>query len=69
MGQGFSHMLQMMTSEFVKSIERNEFNQDLEINTKNNFGNFNSLSTQFNEKNYNNIVINNTKEIFRKIRI
>ena len=62
MGQGFSHMLQMMTSEFVKSIERNEFNQDLEINTKNNFGNFNSLSTQFNEKNYNNIVINNTKE-------
>ena len=25
MGQGFSHMLQMMTSEFVKSIERNEY--------------------------------------------
>ena len=66
MGQGFSHMLQMMTSEFVKSIERNELNQDLEINTKNNFGNFNSLSTQFNEKNYNNIVINNTKEDFIK---
>ena len=40
MGQGFSHMLQMMTSEFVKSIERNE---ELEINTKNNF---NSISTQ-----------------------
>ena len=62
MGQGFSHMLQMMTSEFVKSIERNEFNQDLEINTKNNFGNFNSISTQFNDKNNNNIVINNTRD-------
>ena len=56
MGQGFSHMLQMMTSEFVKSIERNE---ELEINTKNNF---NSISTQFNEKNNNNnnMVINTT---------
>ena len=62
MGQGFSHMLQMMTSEFVKSIERNELNQDLEINTKNNFANFNSISTQFNERNNNNIVINNTKD-------
>ena len=56
MGQGFSHMLQMMTSEFVKSIERNEFNQDLEINTKNNFANFNSISTQLNDK------INNNKD-------
>ena len=55
-------MLQMMTSEFVKSIERNELNQDLEINTKNNFANFNSISTQFNERNNNNIVINNTKD-------
>ena len=61
MGQGFSHMLQMMTSEFVKSIERNELNQDLEINTKNNVGNSN-MSTNFNEKinfNNNNIIINN----------
>ena len=61
MGQGFSHMLQMMTSEFVKSIERNELNQDLEINTKNNLGNPN-ISTNFNEKinfNNNNIIINN----------
>ena len=54
MGQGFSHMLQMMTSEFVKSIERNE---ELEINTKNNF---NSISTQFNEKNNNNNMVINT---------
>ena len=61
MGQGFSHMLQMMTSEFVKSIERNELNQDLEINTKNNFGSFNSISTQINEKN-NNINVNNSKD-------
>ena len=64
MGQGFSHMLQMMTSEFVKSIERNEFDQGLEINTKNNFGNYNNMSTQFNEKmNFNgnnNIIINNS---------
>ena len=62
MGQGFSHMLQMMTSEFVKSIERNELNQDLEINTKNNFGNPNNISNNFNEKinfNNNNIIINN----------
>ena len=57
MGQGFSHMLQMMTSEFVKSIERNE---ELEINTKNNFGNLNSISTQFNEKNNNNNMVINT---------
>ena len=61
MGQGFSHMLQMMTSEFVKSIERNELNQDLEINTKNNFANFNSISTQFNDKNnFNNNKDNNS---------
>ena len=60
MGQGFSHMLQMMTSEFVKSI------QDMEINTRNNF---NSISTQFNERPNNvnnninnNIMINNTRE-------
>ena len=25
MGQGFSHMLQMMTSEFIKSIEKMNF--------------------------------------------
>ena len=65
MGQGFSHMLQMMTSEFVKSIERNELNQDLEINTKNNYGNSN-MSTNFNEKinfNNNNIIINNKDSI------
>ena len=62
MGQGFSHMLQMMTSEFVKSI------QDMEINTRNNF---NSISTQFNERPNNvnnninnNIMINNTREEF-----
>lgn len=63
MGQGFSHMLQMMTSEFVKSIERNELNQDLEINTKNNFGNPNNISNNFNEKiNFNNNIIINNKD-------
>ena len=39
MGQGFSHMLEMMSSEFAKSIERNEFyneNDSNNINTENN---------------------------------
>ena len=37
MGQGFSHMLQMMTSEFVKSIEKNanEVQNDTEPNHRN----------------------------------
>lgn len=35
MGQGFSHMLQMMTSEFVKSIEKNEFPQEFDLISKN----------------------------------
>ena len=46
MGQGFSHMLQMMTSEFVKSIEKNEFPQEFEMSSRNNN---NNLSTQFND--------------------
>ena len=37
MGQGFSHMLEMMSSEFAKSIERNEFqnenNDNIYLNT------------------------------------
>ena len=37
MGQGFSHMLEMMSSEFAKSIERNEFqnenNDNMYLNT------------------------------------
>ena len=69
MGQGFSHMLQMMTSEFVKSIERNELNQDLEINTKNNFSNFNSISTQFNEKNnFNNNKDNSNNDFIKNLK-
>ena len=38
MGQGFSHMLQMMTSEFVKSIEKNtnEIQNESEQNNRNN---------------------------------
>ena len=69
MGQGFSHMLQMMTSEFVKSIERNELNQDLEINTKNNFANFNSISTQFNDKNnFNNNNKDNNSDFIKNLK-
>ena len=38
MGQGFSHMLQMMTTEFVKSFEHgtNDFSSDTEIFSNNN---------------------------------
>ena len=39
MGQGFSHMLEMMSSEFAKSIERNEFfneNDSNNLNIENN---------------------------------
>lgn len=40
-GQGFSHMLQMMTSEFIKNIEKNEFPSEYEANSKNNNSNNN----------------------------
>ena len=66
MGQGFSHMLQMMTSEFVKSVEKNEFSQDFENSSRNN-----NLSTQFNDKQGGFIIntkddfINNLKKISR----
>ena len=36
MGQGFSHMLQMMTSEFVKSIGNAEKENDNELSARNN---------------------------------
>ena len=35
MGQGFSHMLQMMTSEFIKNIEKNEFPSEQEVSSRN----------------------------------
>ena len=46
MGQGFSHMLQMMTSEFIKSLERNDFS--FEENNINNYStNEKSINTGF----------------------
>ena len=64
MGEGFSHMLQMMTSEFVKSIEKSEIPLDFEINSRNNINQLGiNKSTQFNDKTAINI---NTKEDFIK---
>ena len=59
-GQGFSHMLQLMTSEFIKSIEKNENPQELEISSRNNNNNINN--SQYNEKSVNNNIINNKEQ-------
>ena len=64
MGQGFSHMLQMMTSEFVKSIEKNEFPQEFEMSSRNNN---NNLSTQFNDK-HGGFIINNKDEFINNLK-
>ena len=58
-GQGFSHMLQMMTSEFIKSIEKSEFPSELESNSKNNNNNNNNLSGQINDNLGIGIITNN----------
>ena len=52
MGQGFSHVLQMMTSEFIKNIEKNELGIDYESSSRNTNKNNLSLSPSFpsNEK-------------------
>ena len=61
MGEGFSHMLHMMTSEFVKSIEKNELVQDYNISSRNSNTN-NNISTQFNEKSTGALIINNKEQ-------
>ena len=62
MGQGFSHMLEMMTSEFIKSIEKNEFQNENE-NSSRNINNTNlstSPSYKINDKiNVNSVILNN----------
>ena len=74
MGQGFSHMLQMMTSEFIKSIEKNEFPLEYEINGKNinnnsninskNNNNSNIFNSQINDKSsITGLVVNNKEQI------
>ena len=60
MGQGFSHMLQMMTSEFIKSIEKNEFPLESELNSKN----INNNNSQINDKStITGFVVNNKEQI------
>ena len=64
MGQGFSHMLQMMTSEFIKSIEKNEFPLEYEINGKNINNNSNIFNSQINDKSsITGLVVNNKEQI------
>ena len=65
MGQGFSHMLQMMTSEFIKSIEKTDIPMDFDATAKNN-----NNSTNYNASNVINdkaamsgFVINNKEQI------
>ena len=65
MGEGFSHMLHMMTSEFVKSIEKNELSQDYNISSRINNTN-NNISTQFNEKSTGTLIINNKEQLNEK---
>jgi hypothetical protein len=62
MGQGFSHMLQMMTSEFIKSIEKNEFPQENEMSSRNN------ISTQFNDRSNAGLIINGKDDTIRNLK-
>jgi hypothetical protein len=62
MGQGFSHMLQMMTSEFIKSIEKNEFPQENEMSSRNN------VSTQFNDRSNAGLIINGKDDTIRNLK-
>ena len=66
MGQGFSHMLQMMTSEFIKSIEKNEYSQDFDMNSRHHY--MNNISTQFNDKSHRGLFINNKEEFLKNLK-
>ena len=66
MGQGFSHMLQMMTTEFIKSIEKNEYPQDFDINSRNHY--MNNVSTQFNDKMHGGLFINNKEDFLKNLK-
>ena len=58
MGQGFSHMLQMMTSEFIKSIEKSEFPLEYD-----NLKNTNNLSNMNERTGMSGFIINNKEQI------
>ena len=60
MGQGFSHMLQMMTSEFIKSIEKNDYPFDNELSSRNN--NSNIIGTQYDKSTISGFRINNKEQ-------
>ena len=66
MGQGFSHMLQMMTSEFVRTFGDNNnagnINSDNEAN-KNSNNNSNSLLYHSSDKSFSGMKINNKEQI------
>ena len=62
MGQGFSHMLQMMTTEFIKSLEKTDLPQENDQSYKNNNKSINE-SNVINEKlTLNGIIINNKEQ-------
>ena len=65
MGQGFSHMLQMMTSEFVQTFEHNDKdNKEINLSIEND-SNMNNKSANkiFNNNNHNNVFNINEKSL------
>ena len=68
MGQGFSHMLQMMTSEFAKTFDHNDNNNTFNINSENegkggiNLNATNSLLYQ-SDKSFSGMKINNKEQV------
>ena len=68
MGQGFSHMLQMMTSEFVQTFEHNEKdtkdNNNINLSIENDYPSFNnkSVNKAFNSINNNNNILNQNEK-------
>ena len=68
MGQGFSHMLQMMTSEFVKTFDHNDNNNALNFNSDNESRlgkNLNSTNTLLyhNDKSFSGMRINDKEQV------
>ena len=62
MGQGFSHMLQMMTSEFVKSIEKSEFPIEYDMSSKNNNTSYNASNFANDKANMTGFIINSKEQ-------
>ena len=75
MGQGFSHMLQMMTSEFVQTFEHNEKdtkdNNNINLSIENDYPSFNnkSVNKAFNSINNNNNTLNQNEKSLIGARI